>query len=63
MKRIEERIWILLTAVCTFVAGFCAAMDHWSLFRWTLAVWLFLGFVLAVCKPGDKSGARNDQRP
>ena len=50
MKRIEERIWIPLTAVCTLLAGFCAAVDDWPLFWWMLAVWLLLTFVLAACR-------------
>jgi hypothetical protein len=45
-----KRIWILLTAACTFLAGFCAAVGQWPLFWWILGVWVCLGLALALYK-------------
>ena len=43
-----KRIWILLTATCTFIAGFGAAVGQWPLFWWMLGVWLLLSFAVGV---------------
>jgi hypothetical protein len=56
VKNAQGRIWILLTVLLTFFAGLCAAAGQKALFWSILGVWLFVGFLLAACKPGEKSG-------
>jgi hypothetical protein len=47
-------VWILLTTVFTVLAGVYAAGDRMPLFWTMLGIWLFTGFLLMVCKPGEK---------
>ena len=54
MAPVQRNIWLLLTAVFTFIAGLYAASDETLLFWAMLTLWLFLGFLLAACKPGEK---------
>lgn len=54
MMPIQRKVWVLLTAVMTFIAGFYWATDRTLLFWAMLSLWLFLGFLLAACKPGER---------
>lgn len=54
MAPVQRNVWLLLTAVFTFIAGLYAAGGDTLLFWAMLALWLFLGFLLAACKPGEK---------
>lgn len=49
-----RKVWVLLTAVFTVLAGLYAAGGQMALFWSMLFIWLFSGFLLAACKPGVK---------
>src|SRR5260370_26388312 len=44
----KRNIWLLLTALFTFMSGACAARGDWLLFWVMLALWAFTGILLAV---------------
>ena len=54
MMPIQRKVWVLLTAVMTFIAGFYWATGHTLLLWAMLSLWLFLGFLLVACKPGER---------
>lgn len=47
-------VWLLLTILFTFIAGAYAAMGDWLLFWAMLGLWVLVGVLLAVCRPGRK---------
>jgi hypothetical protein len=50
----NRNIWILITAVFTFIAGVYASGGNWILFWSMLALWILLGILLAACGPGER---------
>ena len=53
MMPIQPKVWVLLTAVMTFIVGFYSTGD--TLLLWAmLSLWLFRGFLFAACKPGER---------
>ncbi len=50
----NRNIWLVLTAVFTFISGAYAAKDDWMLFWVMLGLWVFTSLLLAVCRPGQK---------
>jgi hypothetical protein len=50
----NRAIWLVLTAAFTFISGAYAARGDWPLFWGMLGLWVFTGFLLAVCHPGRK---------
>jgi hypothetical protein len=54
VKATNRNIWLLLTAVFTFISGTYAAKDEWMVFWAMIGVWAFVGLLLAVCNPGGK---------
>lgn len=54
----NRAIWLLLTLVFTFISGAYAAGGDWQLFWMMLGLWLFSGFLLAACRPGQKRWRR-----
>jgi len=51
-RRTNRSIWLVLTVLLTFISGEYASQGDWPLFWVMLALWVFTGFVLAVCHPG-----------
>ncbi len=54
IRATNRAIWLVLTTVFTFISGTYAAHGEWMLFWVMLALWVFTGFLLAVCRPGQK---------
>jgi hypothetical protein len=52
----NRAIWLVLTVVFTFISGASAAKGDWMLVWMMLGLWVFTGFLLAVCHPGQKQG-------
>ena len=50
----NRAIWLVLTVLLTFISGAYASQGDWLLFWVMLALWVFTGFLLAVCHPGLK---------
>ncbi len=50
----NRNVWFVLTAVFTFISGVYGARGDWMLFWVMLALWVFTGFLLAACRPGQK---------
>jgi hypothetical protein len=61
MAPVQRKVWIILTAALTLIAGLYAARGDTLLFWAILALWLFLSFLLAACKPGEKPRRRRGE--
>jgi hypothetical protein len=44
----------VLTSVFTFISGTYASTGDWKLFWAMLTLWVFTGFILAACHPGQR---------
>ena len=58
MRSAPQQVWILLTAFFTFSAGWYEATGQWMLVWTMLGLWLFIGVLLAACKPGERPGSK-----
>jgi hypothetical protein len=54
---VQQRLVVMVTAVMTFLAGVFAATGRGHLFVATLLLLVVALFLIAVLRPGEKSGA------
>jgi hypothetical protein len=54
IRTTNRNIWVALTSVFTLTSGVHASQGDWPVFWGMLALWVFTGVVLAVCRPGLK---------
>lgn len=50
----NRNVWLVITSIFTFISGTYASRDEWMLFWVMLALWVFAGLLIAVCRPGQK---------
>jgi hypothetical protein len=54
IRTTNRNIWVVLTSVFTFISGVRASQGDWPVFWMMVALWVFTGVLLAVCRPGLK---------
>ena len=54
IRATNRNIWVLITTVFTFISGTYASRGDWISFAAMLTLWAFTGFLLAVCRPGQR---------
>ena len=59
IRTTNRNIWVVLTSVFTFISGVYASRGEWPLFWVMLALWVFTGVLLAVCRPGLRRGRQS----